>query len=177
MVKNTSGGSKHKSYARKRTNDTQNTRIRLSTCDDEQYACVTKMNGNNCNLTTVKGLDLLGHIRGKMTGRNRRSCNISKGTIVLIGLREWEKIPKNCDVLEVYGPAEVEQLKIIPKVEFNNLRPILDSTNTVSAESSSMNNDIEFTTNEEFIDNTLPTVEEETFVVDESGEQIDFDDI
>ena len=91
MVKNTSDGSKHKSFARKRANDSQNTRLRLSTCPDEQYACVTKLNGNNCNFTTVAGVELIGHIRGKMTGRNRRSCNISKGTVVLIGLREIGK--------------------------------------------------------------------------------------
>ena len=174
MVKNTSGGSKHKSFARKRANDSQNTRLRLSTCSDEQYACVTKMSGNNCNLTTVAGSELIGHIRGKMTGRNRRSCNISKGTIVLIGLREWEKTPKNCDILEVYGPTEVEQLKMIPNVGFNQLRPIIESTN-VSSSDPNCTSEIEFTTNNYSIDDT--PIEEETFVMDESGEQINFDDI
>jgi initiation factor 1A len=175
MVKNTSGGSKHKSFARKRENTPQNTRLRLSTCNEEQYACVTKMNGNNCSLTTANGVDLVGHIRGKMTGRNRRSCNISKGTIVLIGLRDWEKTPKNCDILEVYGPNEVEQLKMIPNVGFERLRPIIDSTNLISSDVKN-NDDIEFTTNE-YLPDCIDTIKEETSFIDEDDEQIDFDDI
>ena len=173
MVKNTSGGSKHKSFARKRANPVENARLRLSTCPDEQYACVTKMNGNNCNLTTISGAELVGHIRGKMSGRNRRSNNITKGTIVLVGLREWEKTAKNCDILEVYGPNEVDQLKTIPSVGFNQLRSVIDSTNVGS--SGEQDSGIEFTQNEYAMDDA--PVEEETFIMDETGEEISFDDI
>ena len=91
----------------------------------------------------------------------------------MIGLRDWEKTPKNCDIFEVYGPAEVEQLKMIPYVGFNQLRPIIESTNVSSSDPNAAS-EIEFTTNNYSIDDT--PIEEETFVLDESGEQINFDD-
>ena len=85
-----------------------------------------------------------------------------------------EKTPKNCDIVEVYGPAEVEYLKMISNVGFNQLRPIIESTN-VSSSDSNVAAEIEFTTNNYSLDDT--PIGEKTFVVDESGEPIKFDDI
>ena len=54
-------------------------------------------------------------IRRKFRGRNKRDNNVSVGTIVLVGLRDWEvlsvkKKPK-VDLLEVYGTNDMEGLK------------------------------------------------------------------
>ena len=46
MVKNTTGGSKHKSMARKLVNAPVSNKIRYSEDEDECYAKVTKMLGN-----------------------------------------------------------------------------------------------------------------------------------
>mgnify|MGYP001450881311 CR=1 FL=1 len=46
MVKNTTGGSKHKSQARKLVNAPQSNKIRLPETDDECFAIVSKMLGN-----------------------------------------------------------------------------------------------------------------------------------
>ena len=178
MVKNTSGGSKHKGFARKRENESHSDRIRLSECDLEQYACVTRMNGNNCNVTTIHGIELIGHVRGKMSGRNRRQCNIVKGSVVLIGLRDWERNPKNCDVLEVYSPQEIEQLKTIPKVQFERLLPIIQTVViTEGTSSTTAADDIQFTTNEESHQTEMEDTPEDTTTFTTKYEDINIDDI
>jgi len=136
MVKNSSGGNRAKSFARKNENvGKQTTRLRLAECDGEIYACVTKLHGNTCAITTIEGTKLVGHIRSKFSGRNKRGNLIATNTIVLVGLREWESTAKNCDILEVYSPNEVEQLKNIPKVQFERLYPYITNTDNSSAAS------------------------------------------
>jgi len=133
MVKNQTGGNRAKSFARKNESGRVD-KLRLSECDEEIYACVTKFYGNACAITTIDGLTLIGHIRNKFSGRGKRTSTISDRCVVLIGLRHWEKEPKNCDILEVYSANEVEQLKNIPKIRFERLLPLImtgepDSTN------------------------------------------------
>jgi translation initiation factor IF-1 len=108
MVKN-NGGSKTKSQARKLvTGGDRVGPIRMSTSDDEKYALVTKMLGNGmCYINTYDGLTLLCHIRNKFRGRSKRNNFIGMGSYVLIGMREWESTPKNCDLLEVYDDDSV----------------------------------------------------------------------
>jgi len=117
MVKNKKGGSKHKKMARKNV-QTSYEKLKLveSKSDQEVYGCVTKLFGNGmaevlCN--DEKSRLLI--IRGKFSGRNRRDNQISIGTLVLVGLREWEltnkkKLPK-VDLLYVYSKNQTEELK------------------------------------------------------------------
>jgi initiation factor 1A len=156
-------------------------RVREAREEGEKYAIVMRMNGPNCNVKTVTGEDLLGHLRGKMSGRNRRQCNISKGSIVLVGLHEWEKTPKNCDILEVYTPQEIEQLKTLPKAHFERLIPILQSlqqTATSTPIAVDVMNEIEFT-NPVAQANIVETVaaEEDPSTFTSSYENINIDDI
>jgi translation initiation factor IF-1 len=134
MVKNQQGGCRAKSFARKNENiGKQTSRLRLAELDGEIYACVTKLHGNTCAVTTINGVRLVGHIRSKFSGRNKRGNIIGTNTIVLVGLREWESTQKNCDILEVYSANEVEQLKTIPKVQFERLYPYITNTDNTSA--------------------------------------------
>ena len=59
----------------------------------------------------------------------------------------------------VYGPTEVDQLKTIPSVGFNQLRSVIDSTNVCS--SGDQDCGIEFTQNEYAMDDAA--IEEETY--------------
>jgi len=106
MVKNTHGGSKHKSQARKSSQNTQNITVEPSG-PDEKYAIVTKMYGNGmCQVETRDDKQsLLCHIRGKFRGKNKKHNTIVLNTLVIIGLRTWESNQKNCDLIcVVEGP-------------------------------------------------------------------------
>ena len=125
MVKNTHGGSKHKSQARKLVNAPQSNKLRLPECDDECFAIVTKMLGNGmCHVNILHQNNLLEnivcHIRGKFRGRNKKSNLISTSSIVLVGLRTWEKNTSVCDLLDIYNSHHIEKL---------NIKPLLSSFN------------------------------------------------
>lgn len=129
MVKNQNGGNRAKSFARKNERPVERQRIRYSEEEEELYAVVTKIfGGGMCSITTIDGLQLLGHIRRKFSGRNKRNNIITSNTIVLIGLREWESTPKNCDILEVYTANEISQLKTNPKFQFEKLSQYIIDT-------------------------------------------------
>ena len=129
MVKNTKGGTGTKALARKHQNNNNNTsyaKSRLPSCDLERIAICTKMLGNGmCNITTSNNLTLLGHIRNKFRGQHKRHNSISKNSILLIGLREWETLPKNCDVLYIYDEREIDSISSNPALDISiilNLR-------------------------------------------------------
>ena len=82
MVKNTQGGSKHKSQARKNSVVTNNVVVQPNG-PDECFAHVTKMFGNGmCQVETHcdKKLSLVCHIRGKFRGKNK---NIIPSLLIL----------------------------------------------------------------------------------------------
>jgi initiation factor 1A len=118
MVKNTFGGNKHKSQARKFTNSKSSNKLRTAEEEGEIYCVVTKMLGNG--MFYAHGIDevkRLGHIRGKFSGRGKRDNNVEIGKWVLLGEREWDikKDKSNkeiikCDLLEVYNDLDKERL-------------------------------------------------------------------
>jgi initiation factor 1A len=119
MVKNTFGGNKHKSQARKFTTVKASNKLRIAEVDGEVYSVVTKMLGNGMFYAHgIDGLKRLGHIRGKFSGRGKRDNIVETGKWVLLGEREWdiykEKSDKQiikCDLLEVYNELDKERLK------------------------------------------------------------------
>ena len=74
--------------------------------ESQLYATVEKLLGN-CRLTAKcsDGLDRLCHIRGKM----KRRVWIKEGSVILIGLREFED--DKADVIHCYSDDEVRPLK------------------------------------------------------------------
>lgn len=124
MVKNTTGGSKHKSQARKLVTNTKGSnKLRVIVEEGEMYAQVVKMLGNGmCHVTCIDNKKRLCIIRGKFRGRGKRDNTLRIGTWLLIGLREWEPEKKistddnnndleKCDLLEVYSDSDKERLK------------------------------------------------------------------
>ena len=107
MVKNTAGGSKHKGMARKDMQSTQSSRDYVPTDDAEHYALVTKLLGNGmCHVQIFMHddsilKDIVCHIRGKFRSKNKRHNTISVGSKLVIGIRTWESILKNCDLLAI----------------------------------------------------------------------------
>lgn len=170
MVKNSIGGKKAKGMARKnmRASATPATRaLRISQNENEVYAQATKMLGNCMFIVKcADGVSRLCYIRGKFRGKNKRDNTVTVGAWVLVGLREWnndaasqnvqksgKKNDKNdkkshqnlqeSDLLELYTAQDVEQLKVIPNVNWK----IFTATTSAANPSHSRNihdDDIEF---------------------------------
>jgi translation initiation factor IF-1 len=123
MVKNTHGGNKSKGMARKNMNTSSGDRshLRLPSCELEKIAFVSKLLGNGMFYAiTTDDVQLLGRIRNKFKGRSRRGNDIVVGKIVLVGLREWEAPNyKECDLLLVYEPHDVENIKLNPTINLS----------------------------------------------------------
>jgi len=122
MVKNTTGGTGTKGLARKHQQSGSSEKLRLPECELEQFACVTKMLGNGmCEIYTNNNVRLIGHIRNSFRGKNKRHNMVTPHSIVLVGLHEWEKTPKNCNIMVIYEPNQIEQLRNIPNIDIEHV--------------------------------------------------------
>lgn len=148
MVKNTFGGFKGKTFARKLMSHSHSTRLPEN--ELELFGCVSKLLGNGrVTVNLIDGKTIQAVIRNKFRGRSKRNNLITIGTFVLIGLHDWEA-PNyvHADILNVYSYDEVIYLKSLPQYNLStldsfvyNLNPIKNSSNEkIGAE------DIEFTT-------------------------------
>jgi hypothetical protein len=130
MVKNTTGGSRAKSQARKMTRDTgasASGRVRTVTDPLEHYAIVTINYGQGrCAVRTAAGLELACVVRNKFCGRSRSSNNVAVDSIVMVGLRDWEAATgfRICDLLEVYSAEEAARLRAMPGAPLAALTPM-----------------------------------------------------
>lgn len=126
MVKNTHGGNKGKSMARKSFTKLSSI-LRVSQSKEEVYGVVITPPGNNAfHCHCIDGIVRLVHIRGKFTGRGKRDNIVARGGWVLVGVRNWsedmnkaepimsssrkQKLPE-CDLLGVYSEQDKEKLK------------------------------------------------------------------
>jgi translation initiation factor IF-1 len=167
MVKNTKGGNKSKAIARKHITGAKEQRLlRLSTCDLEKYGVVTRVLGNGMfyvvtDIANDKQPQLLGHIRNKFRGRSKRDNTIALGSVVLVGLREWEDPNyKECDLLEVYDPNEVRQMMKNPTIDLSALQCHIDTYNRCSTDAAGSIDmggvEIEFTEERDYMDGLIP---------------------
>lgn len=123
MVKNVNGGNRGKSVARKDVKMGSKHSLRLPEDDLERMGFISKMLGNGqCTVQFNDGKTILGQIRNKMRGRNKRANIVNPGSIVMVGLHDWETPNyKKCDILEVYDDHEVRQLAEIPQIDISAL--------------------------------------------------------
>jgi len=181
MVKNTTGGNKAKGFARKsQSSGSSNERLRLPTCELEQFACVTKMFGNGmCEIFLNNETRLIGHIRNKFSGGRKRNNLITAFTIVMVGLRDWETVAKNCDILCIFDDNEVEQLKILPQIDIRRLIQMKFSQETSGKLSSSCTGDNVTFTHDVDNDYDMPASAQQSgqkFII-ETIDEVDIDDI
>ena len=106
MVKNITGGSKHKKYAKKSSDITQyNIKNLIKEGNEQMYAYVDTILGNcRFNVKCTDDKIRLAHIRGKL--RKRSWCKV--GDIILISLRDFQD--NKCDIIKKYNPEEVAVL-------------------------------------------------------------------
>lgn len=148
MVKNF-GGKKTKGMARKNLTIRPNNILRVSTNEFEKYSQVTKLLGNGmCHVLCDDNVSRLCHIRGKFRGRGKRDNFVKMGSLLLVGIREYEsggdgKKLQNCDLLEVYGNQDEEKLK----QTVTNVNWRLLSTNLTTNEEADETEEIPFIEN------------------------------
>lgn len=117
MVKNVTGGSKHKSMARKGVSARGGSKLRKITEEGEIYAVVVKLlGGARCLVMGMDNQERDCVIRGKFRGSKKRDNTLRGGVLVLVGDREWSTVATSvkkpvCDLLEVYSDIDRERLK------------------------------------------------------------------
>lgn len=112
MVKNTKGGKGAKSMARKSVSVSSQGKTRFSKDPLEIYTIVTKLYGHGrCEVKDCDGNTYMMHIRKKYSGRGRRGNEVLVGVWCLSGLRSYESVGVNVDLLCVYEEREVLELK------------------------------------------------------------------
>lgn len=168
--------------ARKHASDRAEKSLRLSSCELEQYGVVIRVLGNGMFYVETETIpQLLGRIRSKFRGRSKRDNTITAGSVVLIGLREWEAPEyKECDLLEVYDANEVRQLMKNPSIDFSNLWKHMGGKMADSVEEAKASAEIEFSGETDDIEELLGEAEDssESKVVESFMEDIvDEDDL
>lgn len=157
MVKNTTGGSKHKGMARKLVNAPISNKIRYSEDEDECYAKVSKMLGNGMCHVTLLHKDVIHdnivcHIRGKFRSRNKKSNLVTVGATVLVGIRSWSSNLDACDLLYIYNDNQISSLNL-PSSLFQNIHSepidndILFSSNLTSSNNNQLSSISHFDNN------------------------------
>ena len=124
MVKNKTGGSRHKKQARKNVNAPVSTRIRIPKEEGEILAKVMKLFGNGmAEVLCEDKVTRLLIIRKRFKGRNKRDNNIAVNKVLLVGRRLWEVVgPKKkqkVDLLYVYSDGQIDDLR--QKVAVNSV--------------------------------------------------------
>jgi len=174
MVKNTQGGSSHKSMARKQVSSGRNDKLRISEDRYECYSVVTKLLGNGMCQVLCQDVDIVKEmicfIRGKFRSRNKKSNMVVVGSLILVGIREFESSQNKCDLLEVYDEEGQRQLRAHPAVHLERL----DATNKTGVASSlglddivEFTNDVIFETNQDHVTTFTTT----------TGQTVSFDEI
>jgi initiation factor 1A len=124
MVKNKTGGNRHKKQARKNVNAPVSVRLRIPKEEGEILAKVMKLFGNSmAEVLCEDKVTRLLIIRKRFKGRNKRDNNIAVNKVLLVGRRLWEVVnPKKkqkVDLLYVYSDGQIDDLR--QKVNFNSI--------------------------------------------------------
>lgn len=189
MVKNTHGGSGHKSQARKNTmqgKPSASSKLRLrNTEDDEVYAQILSiLGGSSCSVVCHDGVERLCVIRGKFRGRGKRDNTLYRGCWVLVALRTWAgtsaKGKEQCDLLEIYSELDKKKLQIMENMI--NWKAFIsnDATNAFNKAETAEQDVFEFSDDrgDEYLELINSNNKKITLdVVDETEEEIDVDDI
>jgi len=186
MVRNIQGGTGTKGLARKHQDTGKSYRkLRISEDPDEIYAYVEKPYGNGmCLVVSNNGTEYVGHIRGKMRGKHKRSNLVEPSCIVLVGLRSWESDTngkkRNCDIITVYDDNDIQQLQQLPNISIDAILSKIISQKTKNAKSiPDLENEVEFSREQEEYSggSGLPEMSlTEAFTVEEV-DKIDISDI
>jgi initiation factor 1A len=171
MVRNVTGGSKHKSQARKNVapRGGASSTLRLVQEEGEGFAQVERMlGGSNCHVKCVDGVTRLCVIRGKFRGKGKRDNVLSVGSMVLVGIRDYESCKgkdklETCDLLEVYREADKIRLFSSVKIDWSEIVTTPGCAGE-KVSSSSLGEDFTFMTDEQIELERLMKEQEENII-------------
>jgi len=127
MVKNTIGGKKGKSVAKKNVM-ISNDNIRLSQNEDEIYVVCTKLFGNGIFCVVDNdGNEYKAVLRGKMKGFNKRHNLVSLFSILLVGKRVDLSDKSVVDILFVFDHSHIPILSLSPNMKIHYILNIHSS--------------------------------------------------
>lgn len=139
MVKNTKGGKGAKSIARKSSSHSSSSSLLPTPSSQlELIGFVSKIFGNCMfQISFHDGSSLIGHIRGKFRGRNKRNNLLKLFDVVLVGLRELENPLKNCDLLFIYDDNDVRNLLDFPNLFIHKLLLLIPNPSNLNSSTNS----------------------------------------
>lgn len=121
MVKNSFGGNRQKTVARKDT-FVSKSKTRTSNDPSEVYAKVIKLFGGKiCQVITIDGITINANIRGKFSGKFKRANLIHINSFVLIGLHDFNCSNPSSDILEIYDLNDTNFLLLSSSNQFFNI--------------------------------------------------------
>jgi translation initiation factor IF-1 len=136
MGKNIHGGNKNKKFAKgDKTASNATKKLRLKEDEMEKYAIVVSLSGGKiCRIKTIENAkEIMCHIRGKFSGRNKSSNIVSVGSVVLVGFYSDLTTKQECDLLYIYEKSEIEDLyKYYDVAALNKLVEISNSSTTTN---------------------------------------------
>lgn len=187
MVKNKTGGNRHKKMASKNAKPTYKRKTRFADSIDEIYGIVTKhCGGGHAMVLCQDNLERLMVIRRKFSGRNKRDNKIDVNTIVLCGKRNWEvrcdKKKEKVDLLYVYSNDQINELKsVFKKINIYDIlfQHLIKDKDNEGNDEIIFTNDIDDNTNNIIIKNVENNNNiKKSSVIDEHNKfNFDFDDI
>ena len=186
MVKNKTGGSRHKKMARKNVKVPQaKARLRIAKEEGEIYAKVIKLNGNGmADVKCEDGKIRLLIIRRRYKGRNRRDNSIALDSLVLVGRRLWEVVAEHkkqkVDLLYVYSTDQIHELRQKVSIDDSILPNSIEQNEEESAFEITSKHDWKSeqtlsTISEDTINKKVSSTENKSIVIED--EEFDFDDI
>jgi initiation factor 1A len=157
MVRNVTGGSKHKSQARKNVapRGGASSTLRLVQEEGECFAQVERMlGGSNCHVKCVDGVTRLCVIRGKFRGKGKRDNALSVGSMTLVGLRDYESCKgkdklETCDLLEVYRESDKTRLFSSVKIDWSEIVTTSGCAGEKASAAASSSEELVFMTDEQ----------------------------
>jgi len=177
MVRNTFGGSKAKSSARKNFHTSSNNII-LPTSPDHEFAFVTHNHGNLFKVILPDNSTINCFIRGKNKGRFKKNSFVNIHSFILIHKWAFESTIKNSDFIFSYNNSHFISLYSFPS--FLTLLNIVKSSfpllSSLSFESENLRFSEPFPSNEDSEEKTLEPINESDKINIEEVD-INFDDI
>ena len=122
--------------------------------------------------------EMICFIRGKFRSRNKKSNMVVAGSLVLVGIREFESAQNKCDLLEVYDEEGQRQLRANPAVNLSRLDATTKSSIMNSGSRGGGGEDeVEFTNDVMFDTMTTIQAKDQPMFTTSAGETVTFDEI
>jgi translation initiation factor IF-1 len=112
------------------------------------------LGGSNCHVKCVDGVSRLCVIRGKFRGKGKRDNALSVGSMILVGMRDYESCKgkdklETCDLLEVYRESDKTRLFSSVKIDWSEIVTTSGCAGEKASAAASSSEELVFMTDEQ----------------------------